>query len=129
MKPLKLELQAFGPFVEKQTVDFEKLGKNGIFLIKGQTGSGKTTLFDALTFALYGGASGEAENGKQGRNDLAEWRCSQAPWDLPTYVAFTFAACILFCAYHDVLAGASLLAALCCSVLWNDNEQLNTNEK
>lgn len=92
MKPLKLELQAFGPFVEKQTVDFEKLGKNGIFLIKGQTGSGKTTLFDALTFALYGGASGEAENVKQGRNDLAEWRCSQAPWDLPTYVAFTFAA-------------------------------------
>ena len=92
MKPLKLELQAFGPFVEKQTVDFEKLGKNGIFLIKGQTGSGKTTLFDALTFALYGGASGEAENVRQGRNDLAEWRCSQAPWDLPTYVAFTFAA-------------------------------------
>ncbi len=92
MKPLKLELQAFGPFVEKQTVDFEKLGKNGIFLIKGPTGSGKTTLFDALTFALYGGASGEAENVRQGRNDLAEWRCSQAPWDLPTYVAFTFAA-------------------------------------
>jgi len=44
-------------------------------------------------------------------------------------VAFTFAACILFCAYHDVLAGASLLAALCCSVLWNDNEQPKTNEK
>ena len=91
MKPLKLELQAFGPFVEKQTVDFEKLGENGIFLIKGPTGSGKTTLFDALTFALYGGASGEAETVKQGRNDLAEWRCSQAPRDLPTYVAFTFA--------------------------------------
>lgn len=44
-------------------------------------------------------------------------------------VAFTFAACVLYCAYLDVLAGASLLAALCCSVLWNDNEQLNTNEK
>ena len=37
-------------------------------------------------------------------------------------VAFTFAACVLYCAYLDVLAGASLLAALCCSVLWNDDK-------
>lgn len=44
-------------------------------------------------------------------------------------VAFTFAACVLYCAYLDVLAGVSLLAALCCSVLWNDNEQPKTNEK
>ena len=42
MKPLKLELQAFGPYVERQTVDFEKLAQSGIFLIKGNTGSGKT---------------------------------------------------------------------------------------
>lgn len=44
-------------------------------------------------------------------------------------VAFTFAACVLYCAYLDVLAGASLLAALCCSVLWNDDKQSKTNEK
>ena len=59
MKPLKLELQAFGPYVEKQTVDFEKLAEKGMFLITGNTGSGKTTIFDAMTFALYGGGSGE----------------------------------------------------------------------
>ena len=52
MKPLSLEIQAFGPFVEKQYVDFEKLSRNGMFLVKGDTGSGKTTIFDAMTFAL-----------------------------------------------------------------------------
>ena len=42
MKPLFLEIQAFGPYVNKQTVDFNRLSENGIFLIKGPTGSGKT---------------------------------------------------------------------------------------
>jgi DNA repair exonuclease SbcCD ATPase subunit len=91
MKPLKLELQAFGPFVERQTVDFEKLSEKGMFLIKGNTGSGKTTIFDAMTFALYGGGSGEESRAKNGRNDLEEWRCTQAGRDLETFVAFTFA--------------------------------------
>ena len=59
MKPIRLELQAFGPYVTKQVIDFEKLSEKGIFLIKGPTGSGKTTIFDAMTFALYGGSSGE----------------------------------------------------------------------
>lgn len=90
MRPLSLEIQAFGPFVEKQTVDFEKLSKNGMFLVKGDTGSGKTTIFDAMTFALYGGSSGNDEKSKIGRNDLEEWRCNQASDDLDTYVAFTF---------------------------------------
>ena len=90
MKPLKLELQAFGPFVERQEVDFEKLSENGIFLIKGNTGSGKTTIFDAMTFALYGGGSGEDSKSKTGRNDIAEWRCMQADGSLDTYVALTF---------------------------------------
>ena len=90
MKPLKLELQAFGPYVEKQTVDFEKLSNKGIFLIKGITGSGKTAIFDAMTFALYGGGSGENDKNKNGRNDLTEWRCTQAPWGLETFVSFTF---------------------------------------
>ena len=90
MKPLKLELQAFGPFVTRQTVDFEKLSRGGIFLIKGNTGSGKTTIFDAMTFALYGGSSGEDAKSKTGRNDLEQWRCTQADNSLDTYVALTF---------------------------------------
>lgn len=90
MKPLKLELQAFGPFVDYQSVDFDKLSRNGIFLIKGFTGSGKTTIFDAMTFALYGGGSGEDPKNKFGRNDLGEWRCTQAKQDDATFVALTF---------------------------------------
>ncbi|MCQ2530064.1 MAG: SMC family ATPase [Lachnospiraceae bacterium] len=90
MKPLRLELQAFGPFVEKQVVDFEKLSEKGMFLIKGKTGSGKTTIFDAMTFALYGGGSGENDKLKSGRNDLTEWRCIQADRNLDTIVSFTF---------------------------------------
>lgn len=90
MKPLHLELQAFGPFVDKQSVDFEKLSRSGMFLIKGKTGSGKTTIFDAMTFALYGGSSGDNDKSKNGRNDLEEWRCTQADNDTPTVVSFTF---------------------------------------
>lgn len=92
MRPIKLEMQAFGPFVTKQTVDFSKLAeKNGMFLIKGQTGSGKTTIFDAMTFALYGGSSGDdSKKSKVGRNNLAEWRCEQADRSTETFVSFTF---------------------------------------
>ena len=62
MKPLKLEIQAFGPYAHRQVIDFEKLAEKGMFLIKGPTGSGKTTIFDAMTFALYGGSSGDDHN-------------------------------------------------------------------
>ncbi|MCQ2432530.1 MAG: SMC family ATPase [Clostridia bacterium] len=91
MKPLYLEIQAFGPFVEKQIIDFEKLGENGIFLIKGNTGSGKTTIFDAMTYALYGGGTGDSDTKRPaGRNNFEEWRCTQAGADLDTIVSFTF---------------------------------------
>lgn len=90
MKPLRLKMQAFGPYVQEQTVDFEKLARSGIFLIKGPTGSGKTTIFDAMTFALYGGSSGDDSKNKFGRNDLEEWRCNQAEAAIPTEVSFTF---------------------------------------
>lgn len=92
MKPLQLKIQAFGPYVEMQTIDFEKLSENGIFLIKGPTGSGKTTIFDAMTFALYGGSSGDDSKSKVGRNDLEEWPCNQAERSLTTVVSFRFSA-------------------------------------
>lgn len=90
MKPLKLKIQAFGPYVQMQTVDFKKLSEMGIFLIKGPTGSGKTAIFDAMTFALYGGSSGDDSKSKVGRNALEEWRCNQADNKLPTIVSFLF---------------------------------------
>lgn len=90
MKPLRLKMQAFGPYVQEQIVDFEKLAHSGMFLIKGPTGSGKTTIFDAMTFALYGGSSGDDSKNKFGRNDLEEWRCNQAEAAIPTEVSFTF---------------------------------------
>lgn len=90
MKPLRLKMQAFGPYVQEQIVDFEKLARSGMFLIKGPTGSGKTTIFDAITFALYGGSSGDDSKNKFGRNDLEEWRCNQAEAAIPTEVSFTF---------------------------------------
>ncbi len=90
MKPLCLKMQAFGPYVQEQIVDFEKLARSGMFLIKGPTGSGKTTIFDAMTFALYGGSSGDDSKNKFGRNDLEEWRCNQADDRMSTEVSFTF---------------------------------------
>ena len=54
MKPLRLSLQAWGPFVQKQVLDFRPILEEGVFGIYGATGSGKSTIFNALTFALFG---------------------------------------------------------------------------
>jgi len=51
VRPLRLELEGFGPYREKQGVDFSDVE---LFAITGPTGSGKSTLLDAMAFALYG---------------------------------------------------------------------------
>ncbi|MGL5379098.1 AAA family ATPase [Clostridium sp.] len=73
MKIKKLIISAFGPYAEKQTIDFEENldGKN-MFVITGNTGAGKTTIFDAINFALYGEASGSDREGKSLRSDFAD---------------------------------------------------------
>lgn len=57
MKPLKLKMSAFGTFAKETVIDFEKIGRQGVFLISGSNGSGKTSIFDAISFALYGKTS------------------------------------------------------------------------
>ena len=58
MRPLKLVMTGFESYRDKTEINFEDLGKNGLYLIAGDTGAGKTTIFDAITFALYGSPSG-----------------------------------------------------------------------
>ena len=84
MKPLVVRFQAFGPYKNEQVIDFEKLSKQGLFLICGETGSGKTTILDAITFALYGKSSGGM------RDQLEFMRCKQSEWGIDTYVCYDF---------------------------------------
>ncbi|MDR2047654.1 MAG: SMC family ATPase [Clostridiales bacterium] len=83
MKPVKLIMSAFGCYAEKQELDFTLLGDEGIYLITGETSAGKTTIFDAITFALYGEASGDAREPVMLRSKYAEPSAE-------TYVEFYF---------------------------------------
>ena len=75
MKPLKLKMNAFGSYADETALDFFQLGGNGLYLITGETGSGKTTIFDAISYALFGKASGNARgNYRMLRSDYAEGR-------------------------------------------------------
>jgi DNA repair protein SbcC/Rad50 len=69
MKPIKLTMQAFGPYSEKVELNMEKL--DGLYLVCGDTGSGKTMLFDAMTYALYGCASGDIRSDIMFRSKFA----------------------------------------------------------
>ena len=84
MKLLKLTINAFGPFVDKTVIKFDEFGNNGLFLVTGDTGAGKTTIFDSISFALFGSASGST------RNNVSSLRSDFADEDNRTYVELEF---------------------------------------
>lgn len=83
MKVMRLTVNAFLAYKEKTVIDFENMIDHGIYLISGPTGAGKTTIFDAMTFALYGVASGSNRNQSYFRSDYADDKEE-------TYVEMTF---------------------------------------
>ncbi|AYB00125.1 AAA family ATPase [Lachnoanaerobaculum umeaense] len=83
MRPIKLTLSAFGPYAGKIEFDFDKLGTGGLYLITGDTGAGKTTIFDAITYALYGDPSGN-------NREVSMFRSKYADIKTPTFVRLVF---------------------------------------
>lgn len=83
MKPIRLSLQAFGPFATTEVVDFRSAIETGLFGIYGQTGAGKSTLFSAMSFALFGAPTRTDQEPRSLRSD-------HAAADLPTEIEFVF---------------------------------------
>ena len=83
MRLLNLTVSAFGPFPTEQTLDFSKLQQNELFLVTGDTGTGKTSIFDAISFALYGEVNGKRKEPRTLKSDFA-------PKDRLCYVEFQF---------------------------------------
>ena len=82
MRPLHLTMTAFGPYAQREEIDFTQFGQNGLYLITGDTGAGKTFIFDAITFALFG---------KSTNNDRdKDLRCTVADEGTRTEVVFRF---------------------------------------
>lgn len=82
MKPLKITMSAFGPYAGEVTIDFEKY-QDGLYIITGDTGAGKSTIFDAITFALYGEAATQRRENNMLRSDFAKK-------DIKTFVELEF---------------------------------------
>jgi exonuclease SbcC len=83
MRPLRVVMQAFGPYGQREVLDFAELGARRFFLVCGPTGAGKTTVLDAMAFALYGATSGA-------ERDPRDMRSQHARSDLLTEVEFDF---------------------------------------
>ncbi|MBR3796446.1 MAG: SMC family ATPase [Clostridia bacterium] len=83
MRPIKLTIAGFGPYAGIQELDFSRLGQSGLYLITGDTGAGKTTIFDAITYALFGAASGD-------HREVSMLRSKYAGPESPTFVELTF---------------------------------------
>lgn len=83
MRPRNLTLSAFGPYAGQVEINLEQLGDRGLYLITGDTGAGKTTLFDAITYALYGQPSGD-------NRDPSMFRSKYALPETPTWVELVF---------------------------------------
>lgn len=83
MRPLYLEMTAFGSYAEKTALPFEEL-RHGLYLVTGDTGAGKTTIFDAIMFALFGVASGADR-----KTDMLH--CDYVPKSTDTRVKLRFA--------------------------------------
>lgn len=83
MRPIFLKMTAFGPYARLTEINFELLGQSGLYLISGDTGTGKTSIFDAITFALYGEPSGRVR-------EITMLRSTYAQPDTSTEVELTF---------------------------------------
>ena len=84
MRPLKLTMQAIGPYAGRTVLNLEQLGEEGVYLITGDTGAGKSTIFDAISFALYGESSG-------GSRKMSMLASRYAEFDTQPFVELTFA--------------------------------------
>ncbi len=71
MRPVRLTISGWGPYPKEEKIDFSSYGDGEIFLITGPTGSGKTTIFDAITYAIYGMVSGKNRDKNSVRSDFA----------------------------------------------------------
>ena len=83
MRPLELTITGFGTYCQRTQINLEELGSQGLYLITGDTGSGKTTIFDAITYALYGDVNGE-------NRKVSMIRSTFATPDIPTEVELSF---------------------------------------